>query len=302
MTSAVSVLLVCLFFSAVASGQTSDPVKTALAQGDLYQSRHKYELAQDAYHKADKAAHHASPEVYLKLSMVERKLGDFSSALDDAKKALKVAGEDKNWATQAHLVHANLLVQMSSKSADKKLKEAEADLREALTLDPSQIIAHFSLGFVLLKQERDPEGIAELQSYLNAPAASRDISEQAQRMIASPIRAREPFAPDFCFASHEGQAISNASLRGKVVLMDFWGTWCPPCRESIPALQNLQKKYANKGFQLVSVSSDDDEDVWKTFIQAQKMNWTEYIDLSGEVLHSFTSNHSRPISCWIRMV
>jgi cytochrome c biogenesis protein CcmG/thiol:disulfide interchange protein DsbE len=71
------------------------------------------------------------------------------------------------------------------------------------------------------------------------------------------------------------------------VLMDFWGTWCPPCRESIPTLQNLQKKYTGKNFELVSVSSDDEEDVWRTFVAAQKMNWTEYIDLSGEILERF---------------
>jgi thiol-disulfide isomerase/thioredoxin len=277
-------LVIC---ASSATAQTSDPVKAALAQGDLYLSRHKYELAQDAYHQADKAAHHTSPEAYLKLSAVERKLGDFSSALDDSKRALKAAASDKALATEAHLVHANLLVQMSSKPTDKKLKDAEADLREALNLDPAQAVAHFNLGFVLLKQERDAEGIAELHSYLNSPGAKDDTSAEARKMIASPIRAREPFAPDFSFPSAEGQQVSNATLRGKVVLMDFWGTWCPPCRESVPILQNLQKKYANKGFQLVSVSSDDDEDVWKTFIQAQKMNWTEYIDLSGQVLQSF---------------
>jgi thiol-disulfide isomerase/thioredoxin len=281
-------MLCSALFPWVAAAQDpTDPVKSAIAQGDLYQSKHKYELAQDAYRKADKLSHHNSADAYLKLSAVDRKLGDFSSALDEAKKALKAAGDNKAWATQAHLVHANLLVQMSSKPGDKKLKEAETDIRQALSLDPSKAIAHFNLGYVLLKQERDPEGIAELKAYISAPDASQTSLLEAQRMIANPIRAREPFAPDFSFTSHEKQMISNSALRGKVVLMDFWGTWCPPCRESVPTLRELQKKYAGKGFELVGVSSDDDEDVWRTFIEAQKMNWTEYIDFSGEVLQAF---------------
>jgi thiol-disulfide isomerase/thioredoxin len=272
----------------VAGAQDSaDPVKSAIAQGDLYQSKHKYELAQDAYRKADKLSHHASADAYLKLSAVDKKLGDFSSALDEAKKAVRAAGDNKTWATQAHLAHANLLVQMSSKPGDKKLQEAEADIRQALALNSSQAIAHFNLGYVLLKQGRDAEGIAELQTYVSAPGVQPSDLAQARRMIANPIRAREPFAPDFSFTSHEKQLISNSSLRGKVVLLDFWGTWCPPCRESVPTLRDLQKKYAGKGFELVSVSSDDDEDVWRTFIEAQKMNWSEYIDLSGEVLSAF---------------
>src|SRR5262249_18299991 len=65
------------------------------------------------------------------------------------------------------------------------------------------------------------------------------------------------------------------------------GTWCPPCRESVPILRNLNKKYAGKPFQLVGVSSDDDEDVWRTFTEAQKMDWQQYIDLSGKVLEAF---------------
>jgi thiol-disulfide isomerase/thioredoxin len=266
---------------------SSDPIQQALSQGDLYQSKHKYELAQEAYRKADKASHHTSAEAYLKLAAMDRKLGDFSSSLDDTKKALKAAGDNKGLATRARLAHANLLVQTSSKPGDKKLREAEADIREAIALEPSNAVARYNLGYVLLRQEKDPEGIAELNTFLGLPGVNENDLAEAQRMIANPIRAREPFAPDFSFTSHQRQLVSNASLRGKVVLMDFWGTWCPPCRESVPTLQNLQKKYAGKGFELVSVSSDDDEDVWRTFIEAQKMNWTEYIDLTGELLERF---------------
>ena len=272
----------------LAQGQnSSDPVQQALSQGDLYQSKHKYDLAQEAYKKADKVSHHTSAEAYLKLAAVDRKLGDFSASLDDTKKALKVAGDDKALATRAYLTHATLLVQTSSKPGDKKLKEAEADVRRALALDPSNTVAHYDLGFILLKQEKDLEGIAELKAFTALPGIKESDLAEAQLVIANPIRAREPFAPEFSFTSHERQPVSNASLRGKVVLMDFWGTWCPPCRESVPTLQNLQKKYAGRGFELVSVSSDDDEEVWQAFIAAQKMNWTEYIDLSGEILERF---------------
>jgi hypothetical protein len=72
--------------------------------------------------EADKLSHHAFADAYLKLSVVDKKLGNFSSALDEAKKAVRAAGDDKTGATQAHLAHANLLVQMSSKPGDKKLQ------------------------------------------------------------------------------------------------------------------------------------------------------------------------------------
>jgi thiol-disulfide isomerase/thioredoxin len=281
-----------LFFTLVispslAAQESSDPVAQALSQGDLYASKRKYELALDAYHKADKLSHHSSAPCYLKIASVERRLGDFSSALDDAKKAAKVAGENRSVAVRAHLLRASLLSQMAGKPTDKKLKEAEDEIRQALAQDSGNALAHYNLGFVLLRQERDFEGIAELNAFLAMPGADSETVAEARRIVANPLRARAPFAPDFSFTTRQNQDLSNAALRGKVVLMDFWGTWCPPCRESVPMLRNLNKKYAGKPFQLVSVSSDDDEDVWKTYIQAEHMDWSQYIDLQGDVLHSF---------------
>jgi thiol-disulfide isomerase/thioredoxin len=281
-------LLFALLISvSLAAQESSDPVAQALSQGDLYSSKRKYELALDAYHKADKLSHHSSAPCYLKIASVERKLGDLSSALDDAKKAVKVAGEDKSVAVRAHLLRASLLSQMAGKPTDKKLKEAEDEIRQALAQDSANTLAHYNLGFVLLRQERDPEGIAEMNAFLAMPGADSETVAEARRIVANPLRARAPFAPDFSFTTRQNQDLSNAALRGKVVLMDFWGTWCPPCRESVPILRNLNKKYAGKPFQLVGVSSDDDEDVWKTYIQAEHMDWSQYIDLQGEVLHAF---------------
>jgi len=282
----------CLFFLALASlpmlaQENSDPVAQALAQGDLYQSKRKYELALDAYHKADKLSHHTSAVALLKIATIEKKTGAFSEALDDAKKAIKAAGDDKSFNVRALQFRAGLLAQMAGKPTDKKLKEAEGELRQALALDSANPVLHLDLGVILLRQERDSEGIPELNTYLVSPGTDPATVAETKLMIANPIRARTPFAPRFSFTTHDHQQISNASLRGKVVLMDFWGTWCPPCRESVPILRDLNKKYSGKPFQLVGVSSDDDEDVWKTFIQAQHMDWPDYIDLSEEVQKAF---------------
>jgi len=122
-----------------------------------------------------------------------------------------------------------------------------------------------------VKQERDADGIAELNALLTLPRLDSDMAEDARRMIANPNRARTPFVPSFSFVTRENQTISNVSLRGKVALLDFWGTWCPPCRASIPMLKNVQKKYAAKGLQMASISSDDDEEAWKTFVDSQRM-------------------------------
>ncbi len=284
---AVLVTFACLAASPARAQVPPDPVSQATAQGDLFFSKHKYDLALSAYQKADKAAHHNSAAVDLKLVSVERKLGDFPAALEDTKRALKSAGQDKKAEMDAHMMRATLLTQMSSKPTDKKLVEAEQELRAAIAIDPARALAHFDLGIVLVKQARDQDGVAELKAFCATPGAEAVDLESARRVIANPIRAREPFAPDFSFTTLENENVSNASLRGKVVLFDFWGTWCPACRESLPSVKNIHKKYEGKDFELVGVSSDDDEEVLRTFAAAQHMNWPEYLDSSEKIITAF---------------
>lgn len=297
MNKLTCVMIVIVLTSAVANlgfGQAdSDAVNAALARGDDFLKKKDFPRAMDEYRKADKLAHHTCADCYLHMFALDRQSGDLAGALDDAKRALKVAGDDKPTAARAHSLRANLLVQMAGKPTDKKLKEAEDETREALGLVPDQAIMHYNLGFILLREERDAEGVAELNAYVASPGANPKTASKARAYIASPIRAREPFVPDFSFVAVEGQPISNAGLKGKVVLLDFWGTWCPPCRASVPMLAQLRKKYTEKPVLIVGISSDENEAAWKHFIAANHMDWPEYIDLSGEVRELFEV-HSYP--------
>ncbi|MDF1527038.1 MAG: TlpA disulfide reductase family protein [bacterium] len=65
-------------------------------------------------------------------------------------------------------------------------------------------------------------------------------------------------APDFTLAAVDGSMVSISDYRGKVVLVDFWATWCPPCLEMIPILSRLHKKYSDKGLVVLGVSLDNE--------------------------------------------
>ncbi|HKF52324.1 MAG TPA: TonB family protein, partial [Candidatus Acidoferrales bacterium] len=211
------------------------------------------------------------------------------TALDCAKKAEKEAADNKREMANALLTHANLLAAMSSKPKDKKLVEAVSDTRQALTLEPDETIAHFNLGVLLMKQEQDADGVTEMKAYLASNNTDPATVKSAREDIADPRRAREPYAPEFSFNTLEHQQISLASLHGKVALLDFWGSWCPPCRASIPTIAALQKDFAkkNKDVEFVGISSDDDSNAWQKFIAANRMVWPEYLDLDGHVQHAF---------------
>ena len=85
-------------------------------------------------------------------------------------------------------------------------------------------------------------------------------------------------APDFTLRDLNGDSVSLKKYRGKVVLLDFWATWCAPCRQSIPELVELQKKYRDQGVVVLGISMDDPEMFPDTYIlafkEAFKMNYT----------------------------
>src|SRR5579872_122719 len=80
------------------------------------------------------------------------------------------------------------------------------------------------------------------------------------RAVLSPVNQRKP-APDFALRDASGKTVKLAKLRGKILVLDFWATWCHGCKEEIPWFSEFQTRYASKGLVVVGVSLD--EGGWK---------------------------------------
>ncbi len=91
-------------------------------------------------------------------------------------------------------------------------------------------------------------------------------------------------APDFAVPDLSGHAIRLSALRGKVVLVNLWTTWCPPCREEMPSMQRLYDRLHDRDFQLLAVSQDEDgRRVVEPFVRELKLSFPVLIDPDHQV-------------------
>jgi len=91
----------------------------------------------------------------------------------------------------------------------------------------------------------------------------------------------DSLVPDFTLNDPDGRAVSLSDFRGKVVLLDFWATWCAPCVDAVPELQDLARRYTGKDLVILSISLDRSTAAWKLFIQRNAMNWVHVFDDGG---------------------
>jgi thiol-disulfide isomerase/thioredoxin len=84
--------------------------------------------------------------------------------------------------------------------------------------------------------------------------------------------------PDFDVKDTAGKPLAIANYKGKVVLLDFWATWCPPCRAELPNVIKTYEAYHNKGFEIIGISLDREEQKLASFIKEKNMAWPQYFD------------------------
>jgi len=112
-------------------------------------------------------------------------------------------------------------------------------------------------------------------------------------------RAKRQKAPNFTLKTQNGKVVELSKLKGKVVLVNFWATWCPPCRAEIPDFIEVYDLYKSKGLEIVGIALD--EDGWSKvtpYIEKAKMNYSVVLG-SSDVVHLYGDIESIPTTFFV---
>jgi len=275
-----SILLLLALCMPFAFGQSPE-IESALSEARALHRQGKLKESMKLLKDTAKRYPNCS-ECFVELATLNGDVGDYAGALDALDHAVKAGGDGASQA-QARIARCELL----AGSRDKKdLAKAELDCREALKLQPDMGEAHFDLGLVLMREGRDDEGLSEVKTYVGGWPNGHSVA-YAKKVLSNPRAARQPMAPDFNVTCEDGKTISSDELSGKVVVLDFWATWCPACRAALPDLKDLVKKYPPDKLVIISASADRDENAWREYISKKNMTWPQVLDRQASLSRSF---------------
>ncbi len=264
----------------------SDPafvaeVAAARAQGEV--------IAEQIQHwkQANVLAADQCAECFERVATLSFRAGEWEEAIRAATQFEQVSTVAKDQA-YAELLHGSAVFHLNDdQPTPKELAEADAALKAAIGHDATLRTALYLDGRALAAMHKDDEAREAFTKYVQLAPEDDRYKARAQNYLANLSLARATMAPPFSAKTLDGRTVSLDGLHGQVVLLDFWATWCVPCRQFLPRLQKLAADLKDEPFTLLSVSWDEDEDAWKQYVAANGMKWPQVLDAGHQLSNAY---------------
>jgi peroxiredoxin len=272
-----------------ASGPSNEKAQKTFKEAWEYLNQRKQQWALDGFRKADKQDGGHCMVCQKQMVKYGIDLGDWKTAELGAEELIASAKGDRD----AALAHYDLALVLMDEGLQKHKDEYFARSHEEClkAMPPSLKFPDAVLldGRALAQLHQDLAAKDRFEEYLKMKPGEDPNHQRVARYVSRPELARARMAPSFAVTTTDGRVIAMDDLQGKVVLLDFWATWCEPCREAMPHIRNVAKKFQGQPLVILSVSLDADEQKWKEFIGKNEMTWPQYRDggFTGPVAKMF---------------
>lgn len=200
--------------------------------------------------------------------------------LDQFARAYPGSKEAGDAVLQLAMIHAAL------GQFDKAVPRLEGYLETAAAGEEATGYAHFYLAESYKSVDRFDDAQKHYQIFIDEYS---DLSPRVTTMAKTAIQdipamkrlavGQEPIP--FSVKDTAGKTLSLEKYDGKVVLLDFWASWCMPCRVEMPNVIRIYKKFNEKGFEIIGISLDSDKKAFESYVETNKMTWPQYFDGKG---------------------
>jgi thiol-disulfide isomerase/thioredoxin len=270
-------------------GGVPAPARSAYQQGLDAEALQQFDLALERFQLALKQAGNCL-DCLEGIATVQQAMGNDKAALSAASKMLSASGSPKERA-RADMLTGRVYYEeylgytegegaydKSPRKAHDALEHAEGAYARAVHEDPTNEQALMLDGHLQAALQRDSEAKASFAACAALPGLTQAECARALRFSKNVDIARNEPAPPFEAVDLDGNKVSLGSLAGKIVLLDFWGTWCPVCRSDADYVQSLVESFPKDRFVLLEVDSGDPRETWANYIQKNRLHGVQVQD------------------------
>jgi thiol-disulfide isomerase/thioredoxin len=259
-------------------GPTNEKAQKSYKEALELLKKGNVEWALDSFKKADKQDGGHCLACQRNMIKYGIEIREWKVAETGAEEMSADAQGEKNVAVAHYEFGRVLLREGLDRHKDELFNRAHVQFAQSLATVADFPGAAFADGVVLAQLKQDDAAKARFEQFVKMRPADDPDRQRALRYISQPELARARMAPAFAVTTRDGRRLSLDDLQGKVVLLDFWATWCGPCREALPHMRKIAKSFEGQPLVVLSVSLDNDEQKWKDFIQKNEMTWLHYRD------------------------